>query len=57
MDFDWDDANIGHIARHDVTVSEVEQVFAKEPEEEFTHTTDAGEDRYLVQGVTDAGGN
>jgi uncharacterized DUF497 family protein len=25
--FDWDDANRGHIARHDVTVEEAEEAF------------------------------
>ena len=55
MEFDWDDPNIEHIARHGVTPSEVEQVFAKHPEEKYTHTTDYGEDRYFVQHLTDAG--
>jgi uncharacterized DUF497 family protein len=26
LEFDWDDANTGHIARHDVTTGEAEQI-------------------------------
>jgi hypothetical protein len=29
--FDWDEANTGHIALHDVTLEEVEQAFANDP--------------------------
>jgi uncharacterized protein len=29
--FDWDIANVAHIARHRVTSDEVEQVFANDP--------------------------
>lgn len=53
--FDWDEANISHIARHGVESYEIEQVFENDPEDEYTHTTDDGEDRYFAQGFTNAG--
>ncbi|NDJ11332.1 MAG: BrnT family toxin [Acidobacteriia bacterium] len=28
LEFEWDEANVGHIGRHDVSPQEVEQVFA-----------------------------
>ncbi len=31
LEFDWDAANIEHVARHRATPREVEQVFANEP--------------------------
>lgn len=31
MQFDWDAANISHIARHDVTPEEAEQVLISDP--------------------------
>ncbi len=33
LGFDWDNANIGHIARHQVTPEEAEQVILNEPVE------------------------
>ena len=29
--FNWDDANVAHVARHNVTRDEVEQAFANDP--------------------------
>ena len=31
LSFDWDEDNVQHIARHDVTPDEVEQVFWNDP--------------------------
>jgi hypothetical protein len=28
-EFDWDAANVGHIARHDVMPEEIEEVFSR----------------------------
>jgi uncharacterized protein len=48
--FDWDDDNIGHIARHNYTPEEVEEVFGN------WHTLQRSrEGRYLACGQTDAG--
>ena len=53
-EFDWDDANRGHIALHDVAPHEVEEVFSRNP----ITTPDEpvrGELRELAYGVTVAG--
>ena len=52
--FDWDEHNRGHLAEHDVTAEEAEQVLQQEPialEEELRN----GEWRQLYLGATDAG--
>jgi hypothetical protein len=49
--FDWDEANIAHIARHGVTPEEVEQVFANDPMDLAAETVDR-EDRYTSVGHT-----
>jgi uncharacterized protein len=54
-EFDWDDANTSHIARHDVTQEEVEQVFANAPLCVLTRNDRGGEERVLCAGLTDAG--
>jgi uncharacterized DUF497 family protein len=49
--YDWDEANVAHIARHGVTPEEVEQVFANDPLDvgaDFVH----GEERYTGVGHT-----
>ncbi|MBI3645973.1 MAG: BrnT family toxin [Acidobacteriales bacterium] len=51
MAFDWDDANIAHIARHNVTPEEVEQVFANDPMDLGAEVVD-GEERYAGVGHT-----
>ena len=54
MEFDWDDANTRHIARHRVTPDEAEQVF-----ENFPLLVNAqehgGEERLVCFGRTNAG--
>lgn len=46
----WDDWNIGHIARHNVSPEEVEEVCEHEP---MVHQTYSG--RLRLVGLTDAG--
>jgi len=53
--FDWDDANVGHIARHGVTPVEVEQAFANHPLVVLAAQKRKGEERVLCAGLTDAG--
>jgi hypothetical protein len=51
--FDWDEANVEHIARHNVTPQEVEQMFANGVQDAgFEHSE--GEDRYSVIGHTNS---
>jgi uncharacterized protein len=54
LGFDWDAANIGHIARHGVTPHEVEQVFAND-EAGISYDVVGGEERWTVVGHTDQG--
>ena len=49
--FDWDKANAAHIARHNVTPEEVEQVFANGPMDLDAQVVD-GEERYAGVGHT-----
>jgi hypothetical protein len=50
--FDWDEANIGHLARHKVNPEEAEQVILNDPVElDFEHAGD--EPRWAVVGRTD----
>ena len=49
--FDWDEANIGHVARHDITPEEVEQAFANDPMDMEADVVD-GEQRYTGVGHT-----
>ena len=54
MEYDWDHANISHIARHNITPQEVEQVFKKGPFDlELQNLND--EDRFTLVGETDHG--
>ena len=51
--FDWDEANIGHIAKHDVKPEEAEQVILNDPFD-FGFDPDAnGEQRWSYLGETD----
>ncbi len=51
--FDWDEANVRHIARHGVTPEEAEQVLNNAPSDPvFQMYKD--EERYFQYGVTDA---
>jgi uncharacterized DUF497 family protein len=53
--FDWDKDNIAHIARHDVTSLEVEQVFGNDPVRVGTEIDPAsGETRHHEIGATEA---
>jgi uncharacterized DUF497 family protein len=54
IEFDWDAANITHIARHGVSREEAEQVMMSSPVE-IDYQMIAGEERYVVVGLTDAG--
>ena len=47
--FDWDEANVVHVARHNITPEEVEQVFANDPMDLCADVVD-GEERYTGVG-------
>jgi uncharacterized DUF497 family protein len=50
LSFDWDEANLGHIARHDVTKEEAEQVLLGEPYEmELQIEVESVEEERLLQ--------
>lgn len=53
-EFDWDQANIRHLARHDVKPHEVEEVFRRRYAFEFDEPVE-GEDRFLIYGTTAQG--
>jgi uncharacterized DUF497 family protein len=50
--FDWDEANITHIARHGITPDEAEQALHNDPTDAGLQNVD-GEDRFIDIGVTD----
>jgi uncharacterized protein len=50
--FDWDDANILHLAEHDVIPEEAEEVILGEPVEMSYDKSDLGEDRWSYLGET-----
>ena len=50
--FDWDDANISHIAKHGVTSDEAEQAISNNPVD-VERQTRWGEERLLQIGMTD----
>jgi uncharacterized DUF497 family protein len=54
LGFDWDDANIGHIARHRVTPEEAEQVLLNGPVE-IDYQVIEGEERFVAVGMTSVG--
>jgi uncharacterized DUF497 family protein len=54
IDFDWDEANIDHIARHGVTREEAEEVILQDPVD-FGLDLAAGEERYQQLGMTRRG--
>lgn len=54
LEFDWDEGNIGHIARHELIREEVEQAIRNDPLDLGAQTVD-GEERFLSLGVTDRG--
>ena len=49
--FDWDEANVGHVARHNVLPDEAEQVIINDPLDLGMEIVE-GEDRYLNLGAT-----
>jgi hypothetical protein len=53
--FEWDDANIAHVAEHDVTREEAEQVLLNDPLELDFDAGSGGEERWVYLGETDAG--
>jgi hypothetical protein len=53
--FDWDSANIGHIAEHDVTPDEAEDVVLGDPLELGCEKSVDGEDRWTYVGETSLG--
>jgi len=54
MEFDWDAANLGHIARHGVTRDEAEQAIQNDPLDLGTEVI-KGERRDLSLGATKSG--
>ena len=52
--FDWDEENIGHLSRHEVTPDESEQVIQNRPVDLGTELRN-GEERVAQVGETDAG--
>lgn len=52
--FDWDDANISHIARHDVTPEETEEVLLGSPLD-VGFDIENGEERWSYVGETNEG--
>jgi uncharacterized DUF497 family protein len=51
IEFEWDKANIGHVARHSVRPEEAEAVILNEPVDLGMEIVE-GEERYLNLGVT-----
>ena len=51
--FDWDEANLDHIARHGVSREEAEQVILNDPVDGWRQHQD-GEERFMQIGVTNA---
>ena len=54
IEFDWDEANIGHLARHNVLPEEAEQVILNDPVDVGMEIVE-GEERYLNLGATAQG--
>jgi uncharacterized DUF497 family protein len=54
IDFDWDEANIGHVARHNVVPQKAEQVILNDPVDLGMEIIE-GEERYLNLGATAQG--
>jgi uncharacterized DUF497 family protein len=51
IEFDWDEANIGHVARHSVLPEEAEQVILNDPVDVGMEIV-KGEERFLNLGAT-----
>lgn len=54
IEFDWDEANAGHVARHSVSPEEAEQVILNDPVDLGLEIVE-GEERYLSLGATAKG--
>ena len=54
IEFDWDEANVGHLARHSVQPQEAEQVILNDPVDVGMEIVEA-EERYLNLGATAQG--
>jgi uncharacterized DUF497 family protein len=54
IEFEWDKANIAHLARHQVTPIEAEQVIVNDPVESDLYWVES-EERVTAVGPTDAG--
>jgi uncharacterized protein len=54
VEFDWDETNIGHVARHRVTREEAEQVIVGDPIDTGMEIIQ-GEERYVNLGPTQRG--
>jgi uncharacterized DUF497 family protein len=54
IEFDWDAGNTKHLAEHNVTTAEFEQVLNSDPLD-LDYEVIGGEDRYRSVGVTDGG--
>jgi len=54
IEFDWDGANIAHLAKHNVTPSEFEELLNNDPLDLYFEEID-NEERYRSIGVTDGG--
>lgn len=50
-EFDWDEANVNHLARHGVMPSEVEEVIENDPILEVDYSSE-GEERWRALGIT-----
>ena len=53
MEFDWDEKNIAHLARHSITPQEAVEVFRRDPIYRASALVD-GEERYRAYGMTRA---
>ena len=51
IEFDWDDSNIAHLARHNVTPKEAEEVILRDPVDLGMEIVE-GEERYFNLGST-----
>jgi uncharacterized protein len=54
IEFDWDEANVAHIGRHDIHPDEAEQVILNDPLDLGMEIVE-GEERYLNLGATSQG--
>ncbi len=53
--FDWDDANIEHIAEHGVVPEEAEEMLLRDPLDYDFDPDDKGEPRWTYLGETESG--